>query len=250
MTDPRFSEDEVRRILTRAAAMQEEAGGPGDSRAMTLAEIEQVAAEAGIDRALVRRAATELPAVRRNPPPRRNPLVGAPMRIVEQREVPGTVDAGVHDRLLDLVQDVMGIAGQVTSTPTLFTWSAQLPNAAQRAVMIKVSSRDGRTRVRIEENLGMLVGGYFGGLLGGVGGGGMGFVVPVALALKIPALVPLLVGGWLAGVYGLTRRLVASKAERRAEELSRLADDLATICARAALAESSTPRALDAGDEA
>ncbi len=235
MTEPRFSEDEVRRILSRAAALQEAEGGPADSRAMTLAEIEQVAAEAGIDRALVRRAATELPAARRTPAPAPHPLVGAPTRIVEEREVPGTVPQDVHDRILDRVQDVVGVPGQINSTPTLLTWSAQLPNVAQRSVMVKVSSRDGRTRVRVEENLGMLVGGYFGGLLGGLGGGGLGVVLPAVILVKIPALVPVAVGAWLLGLYGLTRRLVARKVRTRGDELAALADEIAAICRREAL---------------
>jgi hypothetical protein len=66
MTDPtpqpsrRFSEKEVAHIIKRASELQQEEAPAESSSGMSLAELEQVAREAGLDPALVRRAATDL----------------------------------------------------------------------------------------------------------------------------------------------------------------------------------------------
>ena len=103
LTDPnrQFSDREVRLILESAAKLQTErtedaAGG------MTLAELEQVAVEAGMDPRLIRRAAADLGRV--EPPSDRNAFLGAPMRIVLERVIDASIDVGDFDQLLDVTR--------------------------------------------------------------------------------------------------------------------------------------------------
>src|SRR5690606_10394130 len=84
---PSFSDEESALILQRAAELQE--------RRLSLTELEAAAAEAGIDAALVRRAAHEVSTL--GPPPTppapaRAGALGAPLQLVHERVVPGEGD--------------------------------------------------------------------------------------------------------------------------------------------------------------
>src|SRR4029078_9580482 len=96
MTSPRlpaartFSEEEVALIIKRAAELQQTEEVEKDLGAtLRLAEVEQIAREAGIDPLLIRRAAHGLDRpVEKNRP---SPFGGAPTRIVYARVVDGEI---------------------------------------------------------------------------------------------------------------------------------------------------------------
>ncbi len=237
MSEPRFSEEEVRRILARAAALQEASGGPADSRAMTLSEVEQAAQEAGIDRALVRRAAAELPVRRRIESEKPSRVGGVPVRVVMTRELSGHLNEGAFPRILDLVQDATGLAGECTSQGTVFAWSPRSSDKKTRAIMVKVSSLDGRIAVRVEENMEELLRQYGGGALAGTAIPGSVFLTMGLLTSAVPlALMGASMIGLFVGIFSIGRVLVRRKIRARALELDRLADDIAAVCRRAALA--------------
>ncbi len=235
----RFSEQEVRAILERAAAMQSEGGSAGDSRAMTLAEIELAAAEAGLDRALVRRAAAEVRAPRlQDHTPAKSVFLGAPKRLVVETVIPGAITESDHGALVGIIQDAMGAMGNLQSMGDSLSWSPQLPNPSGRQLMVTVRNEDGTIHVRAEENLSLLASSYFGGLLGGLGGGGLGLIAPLAIFLAravSPLTAPLLVGGWLGGIYLLARRLYRKKVGERHAQLESMVEALTARCSRPAL---------------
>ncbi|HEU4642164.1 MAG TPA: hypothetical protein VFS44_06880, partial [Gemmatimonadaceae bacterium] len=99
----RYTDREVRLILKSAVELQQR-GADGDqpSGGLSLAELEQVAAEAGIDPAVVRRAASALDTA--GAPDGANPFLGGPTEIVVERIVDAPVDAADFEGLLGAVR--------------------------------------------------------------------------------------------------------------------------------------------------
>ena len=95
-------------------------------------------------------------------------------------------------------------------------------------VHLTITPHAGRTRIRIEENLTPVAGGYFGGILGGGGGAGMGIGMGVGVgALHSPIFAAVFLVSALTGSYTLARTLFRGTAQRRGEELEDLLDRLA-----------------------
>ena len=112
MTDPRggrrFDDEEVSLILRRAAELQEAQPG-AESSGMTLADLEEVAREAGLDPSLVRRAAAEVgdaggagsPAA---PLTGGSRFLGAPTVLRAERIVDGELPVAEFEALLDEIR--------------------------------------------------------------------------------------------------------------------------------------------------
>ena len=219
-----YSEEEAGLILRRAAELQ--AGGAG-SGGMSLAELEAAASEAGIDGALVRQAAQEVRVPARIDRSTPSSLLGAPTRHVFERTVVGEIDATRYEDLITEIRRQIGNTGRVEPLGKMFTWHAQ----RGRDLSVTVTSRGGRTLVRVEENTSGLAGGLLGGLGGGLGGVGIGLVVPICIAaLKMPALIPLGLALWFFGVFMLARTIYRGQVAQRRQALEQLADGLAEVC--------------------
>ena len=97
MSDPiqlagrRFNEREVAAIIKRASELQEVESIGESSTGMSLAELEQIAREAGLDPALVRRAASDLDTRVTDRQP--SAFFGAPTGLVLERTIDGEVPA-------------------------------------------------------------------------------------------------------------------------------------------------------------
>jgi hypothetical protein len=96
------------------------------------------------------------------------------------------------------------------------TWRAESANKT-RTIQMVVSVRDGRTRIRIEENLRQLAAGIFGGTVGGGGVGiGIGMGIPVGLEVLgsglFAAVAPVAVMGLAyIGARAVYRNIVARR---------------------------------------
>ena len=220
MSDRRFSDDEVARILARAVELQEARRNAGDS---TLTDIERAAAEAGIDPALVRDAAAELGSgsalVKQTADGQasQQPFFGHGSLSFEAH-----IDGVLNDADLAVIHDVLQATWDLPATASSFgstvQWSHIDPQTT-RSVMASVTRRDGRTVVRFHERLGGLMGAIYGGVGGGAGGG---LVLPgcviggIAIAGPVGAVVGGVVGSALslAGTRGLYR-LLAARRERK-----------------------------------
>lgn len=178
----RYTEKEIGVILRRATEMQTSEPSAANPSGFSLADLEEIAHEAGIDVQFLRRAAAELETA--GPSSLGARLAGAPVTIRLERTVPGELPEGAFDDLIPLIQVATEGHGQASSVGKTLTWSSR--TAAQTSSQqVLVSSSRGETLIRIEEGLGQLAGGLFGGIMGGVGGGvGLG------------------VGGALGGVLG------------------------------------------------
>lgn len=227
----RFSEEQVQLILKRAAELQQASASPGDSRRMTLAELEAAAGEAGLEGALVRRAAAEVaarPEVRSRP----SAFLGGPRHLILEAVVDREVTEDCYEELVEEIRRGTGELGQTNTLGKTLAWSSGHGPAQgiSRAIHVTVVPRGGRTRIRIEEKLGALAGALFGGVLGGVGGGGTGMVVAPLAVLGTPMLIPVGLAAWIGGVYLITRRIYGSRARRRERELNALLGRLIEVC--------------------
>ena len=191
MTDPgqlpgrRYNEKEVADIIKRASELQQLESTAESTAGMSLAELEQVAREAGLDPALVRRAATDMDTRVSDRKP--SAFIGAPTHLVLERTIDGEVPVG---RVRDArARDAAGARrrGPGVDAGTL----ARVDDAGRpsrrgvstRTIQVTVTPRNGRTTIRIEEPLGQLAGGLFGGLMGGLGGGSSGIAMGIGMGV-------------------------------------------------------------------
>lgn len=239
-----FSDDEVARILARAAELQSDQ----ETRTTGLAEIEQAAAEAGIDPALVRAAAVELdggPSASSTTGPARAGAFG-PSRITLQTSVDGEIGADDFARLNDVFQQAIGVPATVSHLGSSVQWSYVQPQMG-RSLQASVSVRDGRSVIRLHEGLFGLMGAIYGGVGGGVGASA---VIPGMAVGGFFLLDPAgAVAGALVGTalsFAGTRALFVALARRREAQLQRAFEALAEAVRDAARPSSTSSTSSDA----
>jgi serine/threonine-protein kinase len=155
-----------------------------------------------------------------------NILVGAPLNIVHEVDVPKEVRTEDFEVLALMIQRAIGDPGHVSALGRSLHWSAA---QQQRRLQITIVPRNGRTIIRADERLQPLVGGLFGGIVGGVGGGvGGGFGMPIGIGIWHSAVAGLgLFGATVVGAYLTARTLYRSIRGTRERELKDLVDELA-----------------------
>lgn len=176
-----YGDEEIGRILKRATELQhrEPKGGP---TGITLAELEEIAAEAGIDPGHLRRAAMELETLPDNPTLWAR-LAGEELDLLREITLPGELDQAGFERVVTAIQAASREHGQPSLLGRTLTWRAE-SSSKTRATQIVVSSRDGETTIRVEEDLTQMASGIFGGVTAGAGVGiGVGLGVPIGLGL-------------------------------------------------------------------
>jgi hypothetical protein len=221
---PKFSDEESALILHRAAELQAKEG-----RGLSLHELETAAAEAGIDVALVRRAAKEV-AIAGPPPPPPAPVsggaLGAPLLLLHERVVPRPPVRGAWDEAATEIRRRLGVAGRVEASERQFGWS----DPHGRAVRVSLVARGDRTMIRVEERMSGTAGGLFLGMALPVALGGLGFILPICIAvLDAPALIPVALVAWAGLAFLLARTIFKAVASQRDRELRALADGLADV---------------------
>ncbi len=182
-----YGDKEIGQILKRATELQDQEPSAPSSSGLTLRELEEVAIEAGIDPRFLQRAALEL-----GTSPTDSgfwaKVVGDELTLLRESTVPGELDDDGFERVASVIQIGTREYGQPTLIGHSLTWRAETASRT-RAVQVTVTSRDGQTHVRLEENLHQLAGGLFGGGVGGFGVGvGLGMGLPLGLALFGSAL--------------------------------------------------------------
>ena len=224
----RFSEREVGLIIKRASEMQQsdpaERGGSG----MSLAELEQIASEAGIDPQFVRRAASDIDVA---PLSTTSPLLGGPTTVRLERTINGEVPDTEFEALVLEIHNVLGEHGHASELGRSLTWTSApvaMRRVSSRRLSITVSPRAGVTTIRIEEHLGHVAGGLFAGLMGGLGGGSMGPAVGIGIgALHSGLAAAGIAGAVIVGSYALARGIFGHIGRRRSAQLQTLMERLA-----------------------
>jgi hypothetical protein len=224
-TERTYREEEVARILQRAAGLERKR--QLDRPALSLAEVESIASESGIDPSLVRQAARDLENERQTGTG--TILAGAAVRRTFERVVDGEISSQHHEELAAEIRESMtGISAapaQVSTIGRSIGWSAW---TAGGAVEIQITPREGKTFVRIDVNSAPIAGGLFGGIMGGVGGGvgaNVAWILPYVLHLPLYAGF-LGLAGVLVGAYGLARWAFSWRVGSLHQRLEQLADAL------------------------
>ena len=244
MSDPgqlagrRFNEQEVAAIIKRASELQQVESPSESTTGMSLAELEQIAREAGLDPALVRRAASDLDTRVTDREP--SAFLGAPTALVLERTIDGEVSPDEYEAIVLEIQRELGGVGAGSTLGRTLVWTmsgVERRRASTRTVQVTVTPRNGRTTIRMEEPLGHLAGGLFGGLMGGLGGGtsGISFGIGMGVFHSVAASVGM-IGGMIGLSYLLARtifgRMVRSRGERLQRLMSRLAEHVAATSTR------------------
>lgn len=200
-----YGADEVQEILQRTSSLERKK--QVERPTLELSEIEAIAKEAGLDPAMVRRAAQEFEQ-KRGEKSLGTKLAGAPLKHVFEREIDGELTVSTHEKLAAQIRTTMGpqaMMSQVSAVGRTLTWSG-----FSRAGIIELNifPRDGKTVIRVEANSRQLAGGLFGGLMGGIGGGlGTNLLWMLPTAAHLP---------WYAGVAGFSATLLGAWGLARA----------------------------------
>ena len=219
-----YTDREVRVILKSAVDLQQRRDDGADvSGGMSLAQLEQVAFEAGLDPELVRRAAAQLDTT--VPPSNQNVFLGGPTHIVLERVVETSINPTAFDQLLDVTRAITHEVGEVSTVGRQFGWKGRLDGAKAE---VSVSADDRRTTLRVRVELDEVAVGHFmlKGTLPGVGGG----LLASALTVMATGLGPLgvAVGSAVAGAsYVWARRAFRQAATRYTGRARDLIDALA-----------------------
>jgi|SRR5688572_13560201 len=255
----KFNDEEVALIIKRAAELQQtEQVAEEPASTMSLAEVEQIASEAGIDSRLIRRAAQSLDVHQEVNRP--SAFAGAPTRLVFERVVDGEVEVEDFEILIAEIRRAMGENGLPSVIGKTLAWSSDPRGGRRRNVGrhadISVVSRGGITTIRAEEELRNLAGGLFGGIVGGGGGGTAG--ISVGIGMEVFQSLPVGLGIWAAaivGSYALARSLFGRTAAKRERELRELVDKLEaqvveTVASRGSANQikAGSTRSIPAGD--
>jgi len=247
-----YDEKEVGKILKRATDLQREdpvranpAGG------FSLEELEEIAAEAGIDPQHLRRAAAELDTGGSDVEGWEH-LLGEKVTLVRQAVVPGELGEEGFERLVPAIQILASEHGQPSLLGRTLTWHSETQSKS-RSLQIVVSVRGGETHIRGEERLHQMAAGLFAGTTAGFGVGvGLAVGMPVGLEVLGSAL---FAAAFPLGTIGLTlvavRQIYRAVVRRRRSILARLVEGIAAeaaaAIAEAALAEPKPPLELPSG---
>ena len=227
----RYSDEEVQRLLTRAAELESQGISlPARVSGPSLAEIEAIASEAGINPDLIRQAARELDSPSGGVTvltPQSSAFLGAPTVFELERTVPGEAPQSVLERLVPLIQRAADGVGHPALLGKTLTWQAQ-DASKMRTLQVSASVGRGETRLSIEERYGAMAGAYFGGIMGGGGTGlglGVGFGVGLG-ALGSAAFTVLFPLAAMGGAWALARGIFRTSVHGRMRILTKLMNEM------------------------
>jgi len=130
MADRRFNDEEIREILTRATEVRDpspalpapESLSDGHAHGLTLAELQDVAADVGISATRIAEAAAGVEVDRAALPATRTQL-GIPISAAHVVRLPRMLEAEEWDRFVVRLRDTFGAAGTVRTEGSLRTWT-------------------------------------------------------------------------------------------------------------------------------
>jgi hypothetical protein len=148
------------------------------------------------------------------------------------RRFDGAFPAARFEHLVERIRELTGDPGRTEVLNASLTWFASRGDRSTGPYrVVTVAVRDGATTLTVTDRLSGLAGAIYGGVGGGVGGGGLS--LPIMVSTFVPVLAPVIVLGWLGGVFLGTRAIYLRLARRRAEELQQVFDALAGDIERA-----------------
>lgn len=234
-----YSEKEVGRLLKYATDLQQadEAGGPGgqEGGGMTLATLQEVAAEVGIEPRYIQLAAARVDSSEATG--LGHSLAGTPLLLRAVRVIPGELREEDCEQIVTEIEMAIEIPGTPSMVGRTLTWRSATSAHQSRSLQVTVASRNGETRIQARERLHNYAGSLYGGVVCGAGTGvglGVGFGVGLGAlgsAFFATAFPVTLIGG----LYVAMRQVMKSVGRKRSAELDELVDRIAQ-CLRRSLA--------------
>jgi len=138
-----YSDKEISAVLKRAAEMQR-SQGPVTTSGLSLDEMEQVAADVGIDPAYIKAAAAELEAGRTD---KAFHFWGGPTSIELDRIVDGRMSPAVWEELVAEVRKIFGVVGETGQVGRSLEWTYRDQTTGER-MHLTVTPAGKQTRIR------------------------------------------------------------------------------------------------------
>lgn len=247
----RYTEEEVGRILKRATEIQiADPSSPG-AAGMTLDELEEIALEAGIDPRHLRRAALEVQSGAGDDS-LASRLAGRPFDLSVEATVAGELSEAGFERVASEIHQAVRDHGRSSQIGRTLTWQGESAQKT-RSMQVIVTSRDGETRIRVEERMHELAKQLFAGLVwgGGVGAGtgiGVGIGLGALNSALFAAVFPLgAVGLAYIGAREVYRRQVEGRQRAMTGLLERVRAEVERSVGATTIAASEGRRALPEG---
>jgi len=224
MPERRYNEEELAAILRGAAEAQSTGPITGDEKSgYSLADIERLASEVGIDPKYIATAAENLPVERPNE--RGFRFFSAPIRQTIERSFVGNLDDLSWEESVDELRSTYHSNGTTATVGLSKEW---IGGSDFRQVQLYASSRGGKTRLKINilQKDTIAVVGILGFFLTFVASLGLGsFLESNGMSAR-----PGYVIGFLIAVFALTRGLAKWSAQNRqtAEKVLRRIEEFAT----------------------
>jgi len=203
--------------------------------------VKDAAAEAGIgpkyvERALAEREAAVLPAVamrvEEGPQLQKSPnmFLGAHTKLVYEAVVEGELTMDAFEDLADIARRSLGDILNVSAVGRTLTMNTNVMRNGQggvgRILQITVVVRNGRTTVRIFEDLTGAAGGMFGGLVGGVGVALGAIAMGLITKSGSPELGMVVWAATAASVFGLVRWGFVRHVGTKRREMRELVEEI------------------------
>ena len=222
----RYGDKETALILRRAAELQDPRQRSGRATGFTLAEIQQIALEAGIDPARVAEAAALVTVGERD---RRGRLMGAPTRFSYERVIAGEVRDPGWGALVDEIREVIDKPGQVGHVAGALEWVYE---GEGDWIRVGVSSRAGETHIHLRASRGAEASGVL--TISTISGMGLAAVTTALLGVEAGPEFWTAIGGGTSGgaAFGVAAwKRLSARWERR---LSTLVTRLGQVAQEAA----------------
>lgn len=218
--EQKYTESEFALILRKAIELQERRGAVDAAHGLSLAEIQAIAAEIGLEPGLVEQAASLVPRTGAGKMAR---LFGGPSVYQMEYSVAGEFPKDDFGKVVDAIRRITGHQGQVTEVLGSLEWQT-VGEVSQ--ILVTVSPRDGLTSVKILANRGpaAVLTFVFPGLAGLIGIGIAGAIIEPS---TVPGVLSIIVAA-LGGAFLTSRTIWKATTARFRTRLRELMASLST----------------------
>jgi hypothetical protein len=249
----KFDDTEISEIIKRALELQRRQERESEALALkeegpstyaeeapqgngyTLDELASIGGEVGLTDDIIRQAAAEVEAEKREKG-NTNPFLGAPVEFLREEVLPFAATEEQLGQLLSRIGDFTDQDGSGNIIQGNMTWQIGSLAADRTGIQFRAGVyREGSsTRIRVQARLGQMAWGIFGGLVGGIG---IGVGLPVGLGVGLegigsPLFATLFPLGSLIGSYLLARGIYTTVAKKWKRKCGRLVAGFTSLLRR------------------
>jgi hypothetical protein len=221
----RYNDAEVRRIIERA--VQLEAKHSAEQAALTIGDLEEVAAEVGIPPERMHEAIDEIESEAARVPAVVQDYGKLPAVVVD-RTIPRRATEQEYAKAVEEIRTTLRVVGTIARSGAGLTWSSETRElAGGRNIEVILTPIPGGIEVRIEERLRIFGREIAGSIAGWIGGGLIGVALALGFGAVEAGMMPLFgISFSLAGAYVVHRSIYENTVVQRTRELEQLAERL------------------------